>query len=108
MTPPDDNTRSILTNPYITGFLGAALTALASFGASLLSRKPSLQAQINDSFAELRESYRKTFEDMTATIADLKTELEELNGHVQDLTAVLEKHGITPPARRRKAVQAAD
>lgn len=102
MTPPDENTGTIFTNPYITGIIGAALTQGANLVASFLNRQPNVQDQINKSFAELAESYRKTFEDMTTTISALRDEVEELNSHVLDLTAVLEKHGITPPPRQRK------
>lgn len=101
MTPPDDSS-SIFSNPLITGIIGAVLTQGANLFASVLNRKPSLQDQINKSFAELREGYRETFEDMAATITDLKNEVEELNSHVLDLTACLEKHGIAPPPRQRK------
>lgn len=103
MTPPDESTGSIFTNPYITGIIGAALTQGANLVASFLNRQPNIQDQINKSFAELRESYRETFDDMSKTIADLRDEVSELNDHVLDLTATLEKHGISPPPRQRKS-----
>ena len=108
----------LLNNPAVIGALGM----LGGSALALVGKRRETVASIQEvwtkSTATLIEQYTKALDEARAEtsslrhdIADLRAEvaaqtdeIADLNSHIDVLTDSLAKHGITPPARRRRQI----
>lgn len=108
----------ILANPAVAaavaGAFGTIGGGIAGAFAARWKAAPSIQAVTNEAVAGIIQHYTQALAEQTREVRACRLEIEQLretvegqnaeiawlNNHIIDLSAALERHGVTPPTLR--------
>jgi len=107
----------LFTNPAFTAMLAAGVAGLAGYFAKRAEKAPEMQASLDKAVAAVVDHYKAALDRdgaeiremrdeiraLRETINDLHDTISELEDHVDALTNALEKAGVVPPPRRKRA-----
>jgi hypothetical protein len=100
----------LFANPAFTAMLSGLAGLVAGYVSKRIEKAPDVQASLNAAVAGVIAHYTEalraseaSMDAMRGEIRALRETVGELEDHIDLLTTALEKAGVAPPPRRKRA-----